>query len=130
MNWHQLRTQFPGAWVLVEAVEAHSEQGKRVLDDLSLLRVSDDSTKAMQDYPQLHHHKRERELYVLHTDREQPKIEERRRLSIRKKDQSSTSQQNSQIEFAKRSWERGGDSGISICAMLGMDLRVGIRGQH
>ncbi len=85
MNWRQLQTRYPGTWVLVEAVEAHSDRGMRVLDDLSLLKVFGESTEAMQDYQRLHHQEPARELYVLHTDREQPNIEERRWLGIRGK---------------------------------------------
>ncbi len=66
----------------MEAVEAHSEEGQRVLDEISLLKVLESSTEAMQDYQRLHHQEPERELYVLHTDRDQPNIEERKRVDF------------------------------------------------
>jgi len=53
------------------------------LDKLAVVDVFTDSQKAMQSYAQLHHQEPNRELYVLHTDRENLDITERKWIGIR-----------------------------------------------
>ncbi|MGK5094561.1 hypothetical protein WDW89_21430 [Deltaproteobacteria bacterium TL4] len=83
MNWETVRQRYPNQWVLVEAVQAHSESGKRVLDQLSILDLFSDSLSAMRSYKEIHHKSPQRELYVLHTCREYLNILERRWLGVR-----------------------------------------------
>jgi hypothetical protein len=66
----------PPCWLLVEALEAHSQAGKRILDDLTVVDSFPDGVEAMKSYKELHHRAPERELYVLHTDREELDIGE------------------------------------------------------
>lgn len=70
MEWNEIRRTYPHRWLLVEALEAHSQSGKRILEDLAVVDSFPDGTAAMKGYKQLHHRAPERELYVLHTDRE------------------------------------------------------------
>jgi hypothetical protein len=60
----------------VEALEAHSQSGKRILENLAVVDSFPDGTAAMKGYKQLHHRAPERELYVLHTDREDLDVDE------------------------------------------------------
>lgn len=83
MNWEEIRARYPHEWLLVEAIEAHSESGKRILDKLVVIDVFTDSRQAMQGYKQLHRKGPNREFFVLHTDRESLDIEERRWLGLR-----------------------------------------------
>jgi hypothetical protein len=83
MQWQQIREQHPDQWLLIEAIEAHSEPGMRILDDISVVDTFDDSAVAMRRYVALHEHAPQRELYVVHTDREELDIHERRWLGIR-----------------------------------------------
>lgn len=83
MRWQEIRQDFLGQWLLVEAVEAHSEQGLRVVDDLVLVDTFDDSTAALAVYAQLHREAPQRELYVVDADREVLEIKERSWLGIR-----------------------------------------------
>ncbi len=83
MKWEEVREHYPQQWLLVEAVEAHSSSGKRVLDELAVIGIFSDSTKALRRYVQLHHKSPEREMYVLHTDRAQVEFEERHWLGLR-----------------------------------------------
>ena len=76
MQWNQIRQTYPHRWLLVEALEAHSQSGKRILEDLAVVDTFPDGTAAMQGYKQLHHRAPERELYVLHTDREDLDVDE------------------------------------------------------
>jgi hypothetical protein len=83
MNWEEVRKQHPRQWLLVEAIRAYSEDNHRVVEDLAVLGPFADSTGALQRYNELHQLEPQRELYVLHTDREQLDIQERHWLGIR-----------------------------------------------
>lgn len=84
MNWQQVREQYPHCWLLIEALEAHSAEGRRCLDELSVVETYADSGQAMADYLQRHRRAPDRELYVLHTDREELEIDERDWLGLRR----------------------------------------------
>ena len=83
MKWQEIREHYPRQWLLIEAIEAHSKAGKRILDELTIVNTFSDSRTAMRGYTQLHEQAPERELYVLHTDRKELDITERRWLGIR-----------------------------------------------
>jgi len=83
MNWEEVRKNYPHQWLLVEAIKAHSESGKRILEHISVVGVFPDSVAAMRGYTKLHRESPERELYVFHTDREWIDIVERKWLGIR-----------------------------------------------
>lgn len=83
MKWQEIRAHYPGQWLLVEAVKAHSKANKRILDELAVINVFANSKEAMQCYAQLHHQNPGREFYVLHTDREKLDIAERKWIGIR-----------------------------------------------
>jgi hypothetical protein len=83
MKWQEVRLNHPNRWLLVEAARAHSEADRRILDDLVVLDTYDDSAVAMRKYAQMHRQRPDRELYVLHTSREEVKVEERRWFGIR-----------------------------------------------
>jgi hypothetical protein len=83
MQWVDIRQAYPHQWLLVEAIEAHSQQEERILDRIAVVDTFPDSQAAMQSYLTLHRHSPERELYVLHTDREALRIEERSWLGVR-----------------------------------------------
>lgn len=83
MKWEEIRQHYPSQWLLVEAVEAHSESDKRILDQLVVLEKFEDSASALERYSQLHRKEPTQELYVLHTDRVQLDIGERFWLGIR-----------------------------------------------
>lgn len=83
MKWAQIREHFPHEWLLVEATGARSEANHRILDDMAVLGTFPSGKGAMDSYIQLHEKAPQRELYVLHTDREELEIEELRWLGIR-----------------------------------------------
>lgn len=83
MKWSEIRRHYPSQWLLIEAIEARSEAGQRLLDDVAVLATFPDSVTAMQRYTGLHHEAPQRELYVCHTEREELEIRERRWLGIR-----------------------------------------------
>jgi hypothetical protein len=83
MRWAEIRSHYPGQWLLVEAVKAHAKESRRILDELAVINVFSNSTEAMQSYAKLHHQNPGREFYVLHTDREKFDIAERKWIGIR-----------------------------------------------
>lgn len=83
MQWQEIRNYYPHQWLLVEALKARSELGKRIVEQLAVVNTYPDAQAAMKEYAQLHHQAPERESYVLHSDRETLDVTERRWLGIR-----------------------------------------------
>ncbi|MFL6195463.1 MAG: hypothetical protein ACJ75H_14905 [Thermoanaerobaculia bacterium] len=83
MDWREVRERYPRQWLLVEAIDARSEGEKRVLEDLAVVQSFPDAKAAMDGYKELHRRDPQRELYVLHTDRDRLDISEVRWLGLR-----------------------------------------------
>jgi hypothetical protein len=83
MKWTAVRSYFPHQWLVVEALEARSESGKRLLEELAVVDQHPDGESAMRAYLDLHRQHPGREMYVVHTDRENLEIAEENRLGIR-----------------------------------------------
>lgn len=72
MNWQEIREKHPNSWLVVEAFEARTEQGQRIIPHLELIAAfGDDWQSAWERYKSLHHADKSREYYMLHSDREQ-----------------------------------------------------------
>ena len=85
MKWEKIREKFPAQWLLLESTKAHSEAGKRIVEEFSVIDTFPDSISAMQKYGELHIKDPWCEYYVFHTDREELDIRERFWLGIRGK---------------------------------------------
>jgi hypothetical protein len=83
MNWEEIRHRYPKQWLLVEAIQAHSEASNRILEQLAVISTYPDSTTALSGYRQFHQKSPDRELYVFHTSRENLNVTERRWMGIR-----------------------------------------------
>jgi hypothetical protein len=83
MQWNEIRELFPRQWVLIDAVEAHSAENQRILDDVAVIQTFSDSVTAMARYQELHRRNPMLEMYVVHTDRDLPEIGEIRWLGLR-----------------------------------------------
>ncbi len=83
MTWQEIREKFPQQWLLVEAIKAHSDSGKRILEELTVIKIFSDSRTALKSYAQFQREAPEREYVVLHTSRQTLDIKERRWLGIR-----------------------------------------------
>lgn len=78
MEWEDVRRAFPNQWVLIEAVQAYTnEQSERILEEITPLKKFSNSQEAMRAYREIHQKEPYRELYVLHTNRKQPNIIEK-----------------------------------------------------
>jgi hypothetical protein len=54
MKWEEIRSRYPHQWLLVEAIKARSESGKRILEQVAVISTFPDSVAAMKGYTQLH----------------------------------------------------------------------------
>ncbi len=83
MQWNDIRRHYPNQWLLLEALQAHTEGNQRILEQLAIVAAYSDSQSALDGYAQLHREAPTRELYVFHTSREHLDVVERRWLGIR-----------------------------------------------
>jgi hypothetical protein len=83
MQWPDIRRGYPNQWLLLEALEAHTERDRRTLNELAIIGVFEDSQSALRGYAELHHAAPTRDLYVFHTSRETLEVRERQWLGIR-----------------------------------------------
>ena len=83
MQWSEVRKIHPEQWVVIEALEAHTEANKRLFDDIAVVKVCRDGAGAMQAYRRLHRQYPRREFYFIHTNHKALEIQERRWLGIR-----------------------------------------------
>ena len=84
MQWAQVRQRYPDRWLIVEALEAHTDGNRRRLDQLAVVEECTDGPEAYRRYKALHHQFLDRELYFVHTEREQLEILERQWVGIRR----------------------------------------------
>ncbi|MEJ8767691.1 hypothetical protein WKU33_17860 [Oceanobacillus sp. HCA-5259] len=85
MKWEDVRQAFPDTWVLIEATQAYTnEQSERILEEIAPLNKFTSSPEAMRAYQEFHHENPNKELYVLHTNRKEPRITEKKWLGVRK----------------------------------------------
>lgn len=85
MKWEDVCQAFPEQWVLIEAVRAYTnENSERILDEIAPLKKFTNSPDAMKAYQEIHLEDPERELYVLHTNRKEPNIIEKKWVGVRR----------------------------------------------
>jgi hypothetical protein len=83
MRWLDVRTAYPDQWLVIEGVEAHTEENQRVLDRIAVLETCSDGMSAMQSYRQLHQQFPFCEFYFVNTGRKKLEIRERHWVGIR-----------------------------------------------
>jgi hypothetical protein len=83
MKWEKIREHYPNQWVLMEAIDACTDDGKRIVQEGSVVNYYKDSKVALDEYKDLHRQSPERELYVVHTSNQELEILERKWLGIR-----------------------------------------------
>jgi len=82
MKWQEVRKAYPNQWLVIEAVEAHTEEIRRLLDQIAVVETSAGGAAALQAYERLHRAYPQREFYFVHTGRESLDIRERSRLGV------------------------------------------------
>jgi hypothetical protein len=84
MQWSEVRQAYPDQWLVIEALEAHTEQNQRRLDRLAVVERCTDGQVALQSYRRLHQQYPQREFYFVHTSREELTILERHWAGVRR----------------------------------------------
>lgn len=84
MTWDEVRTMFPGKWLVVEALSAHSTGGRRVVGDLAVLGAFRDAAEAQRKQLSLHRAEPTREILLVCAEWETLEIQETRWAGIRK----------------------------------------------
>jgi hypothetical protein len=77
VRWCDVRAAHPDQWLVIEAIEAHSEGGRRIFDEIAVVEVCPDGRTTMKRYGALRREHPERELGFAHTGRADLDIEER-----------------------------------------------------
>ncbi|MCP5088574.1 MAG: hypothetical protein GY952_17430 [Rhodobacteraceae bacterium] len=85
MRWSEIKTVYPDQWLVIEALEARTENDQRLLDRIAVVELCPDGATAMQRYRQLHQQYPLREFYFVHTSRETLDIRERQWIGVRTK---------------------------------------------
>ena len=84
MKWKDARSIYTNKWILFEAIEAYSKDGKRIVQDLSVINSYQEGKEALKEYAEKHKKDKSREMYVYHTKNEKLYIEERAWIGVRK----------------------------------------------
>jgi len=90
MNWKEVRAAYPDRWLIIEAIEAHSEKNMRMLDRISVIESCNDGSEAMKVYRMKQKQYPGGEFYFVHTSRDTLAIEERRWAGVRGKHEAVT----------------------------------------
>ena len=84
MRCKEVREAYPDQWLVIEALQAHSDQDRRILDKIGVVEICTDGSTALQSYRKLHQTYPDREYYFVHTSRADLEIHERQWLGIRR----------------------------------------------
>ncbi|MBO0993207.1 hypothetical protein [Bacillus sp. SD088] len=63
MLWEEVKKVSPDQWVVFEAIEAHSDNHYRIVDDIAVIDSFDDSMDAFRRHSKLHKQKTYHEFY-------------------------------------------------------------------
>jgi hypothetical protein len=83
MVWAEVRAAFPDQWLLLEAIEAHSVPGRRVIEQIAVLEKIEDDRAIFRRYREVRKKLPGREIFFFHTKNEEILIEEHLQLSPR-----------------------------------------------
>jgi hypothetical protein len=84
MTWAEVQRAYPEQWLVIEALEAHTEGSQRLLDRIAVVETCADGSAALRSYERLHHDHPLREFYFVNTGRETLDIRERYWIGIRR----------------------------------------------
>jgi hypothetical protein len=84
MRWEDAKKTSPPQWVIIEAVDAHTEGDKRIIEKIQIVEFfGEDNNGALRQYVQLHKAHPEKEYYVVHTSRPELNVKERNWIGVR-----------------------------------------------
>ena len=77
MRWEEVRVAHPDQWLVVEALDAHSENDQRIFDRVAVIDVCSDGRASMKRYAELRREHPHREFCFVHTSLVELKIRRR-----------------------------------------------------
>jgi len=83
MRWSDVRAAHADQWLVLEALEARSENDHRIVERLAVIETCPDGRTAMKRHAELRREHPHRELFFAHTSNVELNIEERVWLGIR-----------------------------------------------
>lgn len=84
MRWNDLKKATSQQWVIIEAIDAHTEGDKRIIEEIQLVEMfGEDNNGALRRYVQLHKIHPQKEYYVVHTSRPELNVKEKNWTGIR-----------------------------------------------
>ncbi|MCA9964598.1 MAG: hypothetical protein KC423_10160 [Anaerolineales bacterium] len=85
MTWAEICITYPNQWLIIEALEAYTDaQSQRILSRIAVIESCGDGAATMKRYRELHSEYPSRELYFVHTSRQNLDIQERHWLGVRR----------------------------------------------
>lgn len=70
MRWEEVQERFPNEWVVLEVINAQSDNGYRYIEDVVIIDKFESSLEAMNRYDELRKEQPQREYCFFHTSRE------------------------------------------------------------
>ena len=84
MNWDDVKKAYPSQWALIEAIEARTENDRRIIDKMDVVEsFGDDGDRAFKRYIELHRLHKEREYFIYHTSHETLDLKVKRWMGVR-----------------------------------------------
>ena len=69
MRWPEVQERFPNEWVVLEVIQAHSNDGLRYIEEVVVIDRFEKSIEAMHRYDKLRQEQPHREYCFFHTSR-------------------------------------------------------------
>ena len=83
MQWSEVRAAYPDQWLVIEALEAHSENDRRFFDRVAVAEAFSEGRSAMKRYSELQREHPHREFCFVHSSKRELEFEERLWFGIR-----------------------------------------------
>lgn len=86
MKWFDVKKEYPNKWVLIKAIDAKTENGLRIVEELEVLNAFEEGKEALKEYSIKHKLNKSDEMYVYHSSKDNLEISERVWMGVRKND--------------------------------------------
>ena len=83
MKWQEVRQQYPETWVIIEALQAHDQKNKKIIDDMSVLNQFQNIMDAIKQYKSLHKNNPQRDILVANTENQELDIKTQHWFGVR-----------------------------------------------
>lgn len=67
IKWNEVRSLYKNKWILFEFIEAYSQDGMRIVEDMSIINAYESGNEALKEYSERHKKGKTKKLYVYNT---------------------------------------------------------------